>query len=247
MDTDPAAVWRAVCTPGSVVTGDFHELSDPGLFLVRLDLSGIGSDPARLRELVVAVQILRRARLLVEYELDLFGGSPRFATVRENVAILRAVVADGTTAATFTIKPPSGRCSPWVDEYRERLKAVAEPWLTGLSDQLADDWTEVVMGERQIHGPSGVAAHRIALQRLTLRSNTELLNLVADSAREFELTGETRLLDQDLVAPRINLLTESMLALRNRFLAARAAAQATARARIVAQAANDVVPLRRVG
>ena len=244
MDTDPAAVWQAVCTPGSVVAGEFHELNSPGLFLVRLDLSGIGSDPARLRELVVAVQILRRARLLVEYELDLFGDSPRFATVRENVAILRAVVADGTTAATFTIKPADGRCSPWVDEYRERLKAVVEPWLTGLSDQLADDWTEVVMGERQVHGPSGVAAHRIALQRLTLRSNTELLNLVADSAREFELTGGTRLLDKELVAPRINLLTESMLALRNRFLAARAAAQ-VAQARV--QAAKDVVPLRRVG
>lgn len=237
MDTDPAAVWRAVCTPGSVVAGELRELSNPGLFLVRLELSGIAGDPARLRELVVAVQTLRRARLLVEYELDLFGDSPRFASIRDNVAILRAIVADGTTAATFTVKPTSGRCSPWVDDYREQLKAAVEPWLTGLSDELADDWTEVVMSERQVHGPSGVAAHRIALQRLTLRSNTELLNLVADSAREFELTGETTLLDRTLVTPRIVLLTESMLALRNRFLAARAAAQA----------AKDVVPLRRVG
>lgn len=237
METDPAAVWHAICTPGSVVTGEFRELNSPGLFLVRLDLSGIAGDPARLRELVVAVQTLRRSRLLVEYELDLFGGSPRFAAVRDNVAVLRAIVADGTTAASFTIKSSGGACSPWVAEYRERLKTAVEPWLTGLSDQLADDWTEVVMGERQVKGPSGVAAHRIALQRLTLRSNTELLNLVADSAREFELSGSTRLLDRELVAPRINLLTESMLALRNRFLAARAAAQA----------AKDVVPLRRVG
>jgi hypothetical protein len=114
-----------------------------------------------------------------------------------------------------------------------------------------------------------VAAHRIALQRLTLRSNTELLNLVADSAREFELTGESRMLDDGIVGPRISLLTESMLALRNRFVAAQAtaiadatarlAARATARlaaearldasasAEMIAQAANDVVPLRRVG
>jgi hypothetical protein len=246
MDTDPAAVWRAVCTPGSVVAGQLHELSNPGLFLVRLELSGVAGDPARLRELIVAVQTLRQARLLVEYELDLFGDSPRFASVRDNVAILRAIVADGTTAATFTIQP-SGRCSPWLDDYREQLKTTVEPWLTELSDELADDWTEVVMSERQVHGPSAVAAHRIALQRLTLRSNTELLNLVADSAREFELTGSSALLDRELVAPRMRLLTESMLALRNRFLAARAAAQADHTAHAAAQAAKVVVPLRRVG
>ncbi|GAA1555064.1 hypothetical protein GCM10009789_05640 [Kribbella sancticallisti] len=247
METDPDAAWRPTCTPRSVVAGEFRQLNSPGLMLVRLDLTGIAGEPGRLRELVVAVQLLRRARLLVDYELDLFGGSPRFATIRENLAVLRAIVADGTTAATFTIRPTDGQCSPWVDEYRERLKASIGPWLTRLSDELADDWAEVVMGERQIYGPSGVAAHRIALQRLTLRSNTELLNLVADSAREFELTGDTRLLDDEFVRPRITLLTESMLALRNRFLTARAAAQASAAAPASAQAAKNVVPLRRVG
>jgi hypothetical protein len=267
MDTDQEAAWGTSCTPGRVVSGAFSELDSPALFLVRLDLSGIAGDAVRLRELILAVQILRRAGLLVSYELDLFGGSPRFATIRDNLAILRAIVADGTTAAMFTVGPASGQCSPWVDEYRDRVRAAVEPWLSGLSDQLAHAWAEVVMGERVIRGLNGVAAHRIALQRLTLRSNTELLNLVADSAREFELTGESRLLDDDIVGPRISLLTESMLALRNRFVAAQATAIADATARLAAratarltaparldasagalvQAAKDVVPLRRVG
>jgi hypothetical protein len=193
-------------------------LSARGLVRVRLDLTGIAGDPVRLRELLVAVQTLRRIGILVEYDLDLFGGSPRFATVRENVALVRAIVADGTTPASFTVSPSSGVCSPWLDSYRERVGVAVQPWLTGLSIRLAEAWSELVIGERQLQ-LNGVAAHRIALQRLTLRSNTELLNLVADSARQYELTGDTQLLEHDLVAPRVALLAETLLALGNRFQA----------------------------
>jgi hypothetical protein len=133
------------------------------------------------------------------------------------VALLRAIVADGTTPATFTVSPGSGVGSPWLDDYRQRVGSAVQPWLTGLSVQLAEAWSELVMGERLKRRQDGVAAYRIALQRLTLRSNTELLNLVADSAREYELTGDTRLLEHDLVAPRARLLTETLLALSNKF------------------------------
>ncbi len=214
MDSD---LWSTSCTPQEVAARDFQGLSQRGLFRVRLELAGVAGDPVRLHELLVAVQTLRRIGILVEYELDLFGGSPRFATVRDNVALVRAIVADGTTPATFTVSPGSGASSPWLDSFRERLGTAVEPWLTGLSVQLAAAWTEIVTGERQSLKLNGVAAHRIALQRLTLRSNTELLNLVADSAREYELTGDTSLLEHDLVAPRVALLTETLVALGNRF------------------------------
>ncbi|WP_433011548.1 hypothetical protein [Kribbella sp. CA-294648] len=214
MDSD---LWSKSCTPREVATEDFRRLSAQGLIRVRLELAGIAGDPARLRELLVAVQTLRRIGILVEYELDLFDGSPRFATVRDNVALLRAIVADGTTPATFTVSPGTGVSSPWLDDYRERVAAAVQPWLTGLSVQLADAWSELMLGERLKRRQDGVAAYRIALQRLTLRSNTELLNLVADSAREYELTGDTRLLEHDLVAPRAGLLTETLLALSNKF------------------------------
>lgn len=214
MDPD---LWSTSCTPRDIATGDLRGLSARGLYRVRLDLTGIAGDPAKLHELLVAVQTLRRIGILVEYEIDLFGGSPRFATVRDNVAMVRAIVADGTTPATFTVSPGSGGSSPWLDDYRERVGVAVQPWLTGLSVQLAEAWSELVMGERLKRRQDGVAAYRIALQRLTLRSNTELLNLVADSAREYELTGDTQLLGHDLVAPRAGLLTETLLALSNKF------------------------------
>ncbi|GAA1636280.1 hypothetical protein GCM10009744_26650 [Kribbella alba] len=213
-------LWSTRCTPGDVSAAVFQSLRDTGLFLVRLDLSGIPADPLRLRELLVAVQTLRRAGILVEYDLDLFGRSPRFAKVRERLAMLQVIVADGSTPAVFSIPADGAVCSPWVDTYRRRLGEALEPWLgeQGLADQLAEAWTEIVVAERLLLGLRGVAAHRIALQRLTLRINTELLNLVSNSAREFETAGETTLLSPGVITPRATALTDSMVALRNRFL-----------------------------
>jgi hypothetical protein len=220
MDSD---LWSKSCTPQDVAVEDFQGFSARGLYRARLDLTGIAGDPVRLRELQVAVQTLRRIGILVEYDLDLFGevgsrgGSARFASVRDNVALVRAIVADGTTPATFTISPGSGVCSPWLDGYRARVAVAVQPWLTGLSVRLAEAWSEIVIGERRQLRQYGVAAYRIALQRMTLRSNTELLNLVADSAREYELNGDTQLLEHDLVAPRVASLTETLVALSNSF------------------------------
>ena len=213
-------LWSTSCTPRDVATGGFQKLSESGLFLARLELSGISGNPARLRELIAAVQTLRRLDILVSYDLDLFGGSPRFAAVRDNVALLRAVVSDGTIPAVFAIGSIEGKCSPWLDEFRGRLGSAVEPWLAadGLSSQLAEAWAELVIAERLLRGRRGVAAHRIALQRLTLRSNTELLDLVTNSAREFESDGDTQLLDDELVRPRTELLIATMVALRNRFV-----------------------------
>ncbi|WP_328330423.1 hypothetical protein OHA70_08730 [Kribbella sp. NBC_00382] len=227
MDSD---LWSRSCTPREIATEDINGLSARGLYRVRLELAGIGCDPVRLRELQVAVQTLRRLGILVEYDLDLFeGGPPRFASVRENVTLIRAIVADGTTPAAFTMSPGTGVCSPWLDGYRERVTSAVQPWLTGLSARLAEAWSELVIGERRQLRQYGVAAYRIALQRVTLRSNTELLNLVADSAREYELNGDTQLLEHDLVAPRIASLTEILGALSNKY----------------AQAA--ILPLKRAG
>jgi hypothetical protein len=149
--------------------------------------------------------------------LDLFSGTPRFATVRANVATLRAIVANGTTAALFTVEAGGVPCSPWLAEYRERVAEAVKPWLEELSIPLAAAWAALLAGEQRL---SGVAAHRIALQRLTLRSNTELLALVMDSSREFEQSGHSRLLEPDLVRPRIAALTAIMVALNNKFLLA---------------------------
>jgi hypothetical protein len=219
-------LWSTSCTPADVSAGAFPRLQDAGLFLARLDLAGVAGNPGRLTELVTAVQILRRLGILVEYDLDLFGGSPRFAAVRDNLAMLRAIVGDGNTPAVFRSTPADGTCSPWLETFRRRLADAVAPWLEegGLADQLAEAWAEVLVAERLLLGLYGVAAHRIALQRLTLRCNTELLSLVAGSAADFEASGETALLDQDLIAPRCARLSETMIALRNGFRSANAPA-----------------------
>jgi hypothetical protein len=219
-------LWSTSCTSADVSAGAFPRLRDAGLFLVGLDLAGVSGNPGRLTELVTAVQLLHRLGILVEYDLDLFGGSPRFAAVRNNVAMLRAIVGDGNTPAVFRSTPADGNCSPWLETFRRRVTDAVAPWLEegGLADQLAEAWAEVLVAERLLLGLYGVAAHRIALQRLTLRCNTELLNLVAASAADFEASGETALLDQDLIAPRCARLSETMIALRNGFQSANAPA-----------------------
>ncbi|TWD80087.1 hypothetical protein FB561_1159 [Kribbella amoyensis] len=213
-------LWSTACTPRDVLAGGFQVLRENGLFLARVDLSGVPGDPGRLRELIAAVQLLRRLGILVEYELDLFAGAPRFSGVRDKIAMMRYVVADGTVPAMFTTGPIEGPCSPWLDGYRRQLAIAVEPWIGpgGLAGQLAQAWAEIVVAERLMLALSGVAAHRIALQRLTLRTNTVLLDLVSAGAREYETTGGTRLLDDDLILPVAEPLAARMIALRNNFL-----------------------------
>jgi hypothetical protein len=212
-------LWSTTCTPHDVDAAAFRDLRDSGLYLVRLDLDGIAGEAARLRELVVAVHTLRQIGLLVAYDLDLFAGDSRFATVRDNLTLLRTIVADGTIPAVFRSGPVDG--SPSLLRFRDELSGAVTGW-TGLAGQLAAAWADVVVGERLLRGLKGVAAHRIALQRVTLRTNVELLDLVENSIRDYEISGSTSLLTPELIGPRVDCLTDTMLALRNRFLGANA-------------------------
>lgn len=203
-------LWSTACTPRDVDAVVFKDLRDSGLYLVRLELDGIAGDAARLRELVVVVHTLRQLGLLVNYDLDLFDGRPR-----ENLVVLRTMVADGTIPAVFRAGPVDG--PPWLQRLRDELDAAVAGYLE-LSRQLAEAWAEVIVGERLLLGLKGVAAHRIALQRLTLRVNLELIDLVGNSMRDYETDGSTPLLTAELIGPRVECLTDSMIALRNRFL-----------------------------
>jgi hypothetical protein len=168
----------------------------------------------------LAVQTLRPLGILIEYDLDLFAGLPRFATIRTNLALLRAIVADGTTPATVSFSSQEGDCSPWLQLYRRRLPEAVRPWLDadGLSVRLGEAWAELAIAERLVMGMTSVAGHRIALQRLTLRCNTELLTLIAQSTADFESTGDTGLLDPDRIGPRCAQLTDRLVVLRNNLL-----------------------------
>jgi len=209
-------LWSTTCTPADVTAAGFQRLREAGLYLVHLDLDRRTPQG----EVATAVQTLRRLGILIDYEVDLFAGSARFASIRDNLALLRAVVADGTTPASVRFTSSDSDCSPWLQTYRHRLAVVAKPWLDhdGLSVQLAEAWTELAVAERLVLDMTSVAAHRIALQRLTLRCNTDLLTLVAASAADFEAAGASQRLDRDVIGSRCAELADRLFALRNNLL-----------------------------
>ncbi|WP_328990263.1 hypothetical protein OG394_28900 [Kribbella sp. NBC_01245] len=207
-------LWTTECLPTDVDALTFRRLRDDGLLRVRLHLTG--ADP---RELLVAVQTLRRLDVLIEYDLDLFGHAPRFASVRDAVAVLSTITADGTTPALFRVGPV-WNCSPWVASFHQQLDAAAAPWIgeNGLSARLALAWAEVVVADRLLLGVASAAAQRIALQRLTMRSNTALLALVSQAAADFELAGESKRLDPAAIAIHVADLSQALTDLHTRFL-----------------------------
>jgi len=211
-------LWSTECTVDDVEVREFRRLSDAGMFLVRLDL-GMPSGPVQRRQAVTAVQVLRRIGVLVEYDFDLAAPLPRFDVVRRNLDHLAAIVCDGSTPLTFRWPVPDG-CSPWLAAFRERLAATIGPWLdeSGLSARLAEAWADVVVSERMLHNVSGVAAHRIGLQRLTMRCNAELISLMTRSARDFESRGDSELLNTANLQTRCAGLGRALDALNANFL-----------------------------
>lgn len=211
-------LWSTDCRVTDVDPVTFAGLVRAGLFLVRLDLRSVRREHERAA--VTAVQTLRRLDVLVEYEFDLLGGGSRFSDVHERTHFLRAIVCDGATPAYLDL-PAAGSAtySPWLAAYLNRLDPTLDPWLCdqGLSVRLAEIWAELVITERLLRGVAGVAAHRIALQRLTMRSNTELLDLIAGSAHDFEQYGASDRLSADDVATRCARLDSALLELSNAF------------------------------
>lgn len=220
-------LWSTECSIADVEQHAFRRLTEAGLFLVRLDLGtpGLG---ARRHQASGAVQVLRQLGVLVEYEFDLAGTTaPRFDTLRANLDYLAAIVCDGSTPLLFGWPvPDESRCSPWLAAYRDRLAAVVGPWLdeTGVSARLSSAWADLVVAERLLRGLSGVAAHRIALQRLTMRCNTELVTLVSRSAADFERYGDSAVLDSTNILARCESLGRSIDQLGTAFLDANAGA-----------------------
>jgi hypothetical protein len=213
-------LWSTDCTIDDVDVREFRRLSDAGMFLVRLDL-GTPSGPGPRRQAITAVQVLRRLGILVEYDFVLAAPLPRFDAVRRNLEYLASIVCDGSIPLTFRWPvPEESACSPWLAAYRDRLALAIGPWLdeNGLSARLAEAWADLVVSERLLHKVSGVAAHRIALQRLTMRCNTELIALLTRSARDFETRGDSDLLDTANLRARCAGLGRTLDALNAHFL-----------------------------
>lgn len=210
-------LWSTDCEVGQVDARAFRALAAGGLLAVRLDL-GTPTGPDRLRAAMEAVHTLYQLGIMVEYDFDLFGPAPRFSSVLGRASFLRALVSDGSTPATFRLSAVGG--SPWLSAYQRRLADAVAPWLDdgGLAGRLRDAWAELAVAERLLRAVSGAAAHRIALQRLTMRSNTALLGLVTESAQDFERYGDSDRLDPDVLSTRLAELEAGLLRLHESFL-----------------------------
>jgi radical SAM superfamily enzyme YgiQ (UPF0313 family) len=244
-------IWKISCRAEYIEPETFSMMRDAGLYLVYMGLeSGSAEGLEVLNKQITtstnlqAVATLKSMDILVEYGFMLFDPSTTYGSVRENIAFLRTILADGSGGAVFCRMLPYGGTpirerlraegrlrgdvkypdyeflDPRLGTYHSLLDAAVAPWIhgTGLSHQLNWAWHEVFVIRRLVGELDGLRGFETDLADLTRRSNAVLFDFVEETSLAFE-TGDTRpLLRHGLRAPRAELGSE-LLDLRNGFIA----------------------------
>ena len=248
-----SAIWKISCRAEYVEPELFAQLRDAGLFMVYMGIeSGVQQGLEILHKQMTTqqnrdgIRVLKELDLLFSYGFMLFDPSSTFDSVRENVGFLRAIVGDGSAAATFCRMLPYGG-TPIRDRlqaegrlrgeltapdyefldrrlgvYYRALHVAARPWLEshGLSHQFSWAREELETARRLVGDLHDVDAYRRSLGTLIAESNELLFTLVEESSLAFERTGDTSLLDEtaahEQACERMRL---SLLDLRNAFVA----------------------------
>src|SRR5271169_6677421 len=161
---------------------------------------------------LAGVQTLKDVGINFGYGFMLFDPSSSFDSIRENIQFLRAIVGDGSAAATFSRMLPYGGTpirdrlqregrlrgdlthpdyvflDPRINEYHRLLNQTGRPWIhhEGLSYQLNYALDELETVKRLVPGVEGIEAYQIALRALTRECNERLLRLVEESSVAFE-------------------------------------------------------------
>jgi radical SAM superfamily enzyme YgiQ (UPF0313 family) len=244
-------IWKISCRAEYVEPETFAAMRDAGLYLVYMGLeSGSAEGLEVLNKQITtstnlqAVATLTSLDILVEYGFMLFDPSTTFASVRENVAFLRTILADGSGGAVFCRMLPYGGTpirerlraegrlrgdvkypdydflDPRLGTYHALLDAAVGPWIhgTGLSHQLNWAWHEVFVIRRLVGELPGLHDFEVALADLSRRSNDVLLGFVEETSVAFEGGDSRPLLRHHLRKPRTRL-GEELLELRNGFVA----------------------------
>jgi radical SAM superfamily enzyme YgiQ (UPF0313 family) len=101
-------IWKMNCRADAVDPELFAAMRDAGLYLVYMGLESGNEEGLKTLHKQITVEQNRRAvdvvkgtGLLFEYGFMLFDPSSTFDSVRANLAFLRAIVGDGSTAAIF--------------------------------------------------------------------------------------------------------------------------------------------------
>jgi radical SAM superfamily enzyme YgiQ (UPF0313 family) len=209
-------IWKMNCRADAVDRELFIKMRDAGLYLVYMGLeSGSEQGLETLHKQITveqnlrAVKMLKSIGLMWEYGFMLLDPSSTFESVRENLAFLRAILADGCLPVTFCRMLPydgtpikdelvrTGRlrgdiCNPDYDFLDPRLSDFYEVimttmslrgWIHGLKAvtlHLLTAWHEVAIIERLYPRVSGMRNYTQNLRRITSRSNNLVLNIVED-------------------------------------------------------------------
>ena len=216
-------IWKISCRCDEVQPELFGRMRDAGLYVVYLGIeSGNETGLQTLNKRLTASDSLRAASVLQDlglsftYGFMLFDPSSTFGTVRENVAFLRRLTANGVMPAVFCRMLPyaatpieerlasEGRLRGSVDNpdydfsdlrlntYFEELNELVAGWIQGsdaLANQINFAWLEYWVMRRLFPPVPELEIYERFLRSLTSRSNQYLLDLVEQSSRTFEKGG----------------------------------------------------------
>lgn len=246
-------LWKISCRADAVDADLFARMRNSGLYLVYMGLKsgneqGLISLNKRItvEQNIAAVDTLKRLGIRFEFGFMLFEPSTTFATVREDLAFLRRIVGDGSTAAGFCRMVPydgtpikdelmkSGRlrgdvCDPYYDfldpklgEFCYALGSILQVtgWMHGLesvSQTLNVAWSELAVMERLFPRLPGIGQYRATLQEITRASNTLLFQVVEEIGRAYS-DDEPHGWSADALRERCASFVEDFLRERNAFV-----------------------------
>jgi anaerobic magnesium-protoporphyrin IX monomethyl ester cyclase len=252
-DLPGQVIWKMNCRADAVDRDLFVKMRDAGLYLVYMGLES-GSEAGletlhkqiNVEQNLRAVNLLKSIGLMWEYGFMLLDPSSTFDSVRQNLAFLRTILADGCLPVTFCRMLPydgtpikdalvrSGRlrgdvCNPDYDFLDPRLsefyRGLADfvsltGWIHGLEAvtvQLGCAWHEVAVMQRLFPALPGMNRYQQRLRRITRASNELLLDVVEDLSYVYS-DGRANRWDPAAVERSRSQVIDDLLDARNRFV-----------------------------
>lgn len=237
-------IWKMNCRADAVDRDLFIRMRDAGLYLVYMGLES-GSEQGletlhkqiTVEQNIRAVNVLKSIDLMWEYGFMLLDPSSTFESVRENLAFLRTILADGCLPVTFCRMLPydgtpikdelvrTGRlrgdvCNPDYDFLDPRLSEFYQVLMTTMSLRgwihgieavtlhLMTAWHEVAIMERLYPRLPRMEKYKQNLRRITGRSNDLVLNIVEDISYIYSHGRENHWDPQVIEESRQQVLTD---------------------------------------
>lgn len=253
-DLPGRAIWKINCRADAVEPGLFARMRDAGLYIVYMGLeSGTEEGLSTLNKGITveqnlrAVRILKQLGIMFEFGFMLLDPSSTFASVRANVDFLRAIVGDGSAAATFCKMLPydgtpikdelerTGRlrgdvCAPdysfldpRLEDFYQALARIVDVtgWIHGdkaLSPQLNWAWNEVAVMDCLFPELRDMPSYEETLRRITQASNDLLFRVVDDLSTAFS-HDMVHECDSEAMHARCGEFLDRLLDARNTFVA----------------------------